>query len=176
MCKERKFIKAVAFLGLMSALAVVCAGVFPMGLTIRIGEFVKLSPVFIVVALAGNLYGWWGGMLVAFIGDFLQSVFAGLGISPLILIINMLSGACFGWLMHNKVSLLRITVSVLLTQIIGSLCFTTLVLRFRLGIPMIPMIYWRIAQTVILIFAEIILLWLIFKAFNLPQKIKRLDK
>ena len=51
--KTQSTARNVAVLGIFTALAVVSS----MWLTFRIGEFIKISPVFLVVALAGNMYG-----------------------------------------------------------------------------------------------------------------------
>ena len=170
--KNSDYIRAVAILGMLSALSAVCSGTFPLGLTVRVGEFIKLSPVFRMVALAGSMYGWWAGALVAFVGDLLQSLTAGLGFSPLIMAVNVLCGACFGLLLHNTKSVVRIVTAVLLTQIIGSLGLTTLALHFQYGMPIFPTIYWRAVQTVIMIAAELIVLILVIKTADLPSRFK----
>lgn len=174
--KAKNCARAVALLGVMSALAAVCAGVFPFGLTVRVGDFIKLSPVFLIVALAGNMYGWWGAALVAFLGDFLQSLFSGLGFSPLVSAVNVLCGVCFGLILHHSNSIVRIVTAVMLTQVVGSLGLTTAALHIQYGMPFIPTIYWRALQTVILIVAEILLLWLVMTVLNLPEKLRKLGK
>ena len=168
-----QYIRMVAILGILSAIAVISSGVFPSGLTVRVGEFIKLSPVFLVVAMAGSMYGWWAGALVAFIGDFMQALVSGLGFSPLILIVNVLCGACFGLLLHNTKSTFRIVLSVLLTQVAGSLGLTTLALHLQYCMPIFPTVYWRALQTVIMIAVELVMLLLIIKTADLPNKLKR---
>lgn len=173
--KTKDYVKMVAVLGIMSALAAVCAGTFPMGLTFRVGQYLKLSPVFLIVALVGNLYGWWGAAIVAFVGDFLQSMLSGLGFSPLISAVNVLCGLCFGLLLYNSKSIGRIVLSILLTQIVGSLCLTTLALRIQYGMPIFPTVYWRMLQVAIHIVIGILLLWLVLIVLDVPSKIKKIS-
>ncbi len=174
--KHREYIRMTAVLGMLSALAVICAMPFPTGLTFRVGGYIKFSPMFLAVCLAGSLYGKWASAAVAFIGDFFQSLLSGLGLSPLILGISFLTGLCFGAFLHNSKSMVRITASVLLTQIVGSLILTTLALRLRYSIPIEPMLYYRLLQTAILTVAEIFCLWLCIRVLDLPSKIKKLNK
>ena len=171
--KIKEYTRAIAVIGIMSALAAVCSGTFPMGLTIRVGDFVKLSPIFLLIGIVGNLYGMLGAVLVAFIGDLLQALFSGTGFSPYVSIANVLIGACFGLILYKTNSLLRIIISVLLTQIFGSLILTTMALHLQYGIPYYPTIYWRMLQTAILIAAEIPLLWLVLKKLNIPSKLSK---
>ncbi len=167
--KCRRVVQSVAVLGVLSALAVVSA----MWLTVRVGEFIKLSPVFLVVALAGYLYGVGGSFLVALISDILQSLLSGFGFSPIILAVNLFIAMIFGWLLHNSCSISKIVMSVLITQIIGSLCLNTLALSIYFGMPIVPMVYWRAVQTAVLIPTEILTLWLVLKVLKLPERLKR---
>ena len=171
-----QYTRMVAILGILSAVAVISSGVFPMGLTVRVGEFIKLSPVFLAVALAGSMYGWWAGALVAFIADFMQALVSGLGFSPLILAVNVLCGACFGLLLHNTKSVFKIILSVLLTQVVGGLCLNTLALHWQYGMPIFPTVYWRMLQTAIMIFVETVMLILIIKTADLPKRLRKGDK
>ncbi|MBO5912992.1 MAG: hypothetical protein J6Q76_05930 [Clostridia bacterium] len=49
-----QYTRMVAILGVLSGLAVVFSLPFPSGFTVRIGEFLKFSPMFLAVALAGS--------------------------------------------------------------------------------------------------------------------------
>ncbi|MBO5746886.1 MAG: folate family ECF transporter S component [Clostridia bacterium] len=168
-----EYTKAIAILGVLSAVAAVSAGTFPMGLTVRIGEFIKMSPVFVAVALAGSMYGWWAGALVAFVGDVLQSLVAGLGFSPLILAVNVLCGACFGLLLYNTKSVWRIVWSVLLTQFVGGLGLNTLALHVQYGMPIFPTVYWRLMQTAVMTVVEIVVLLFVIRTLELPRRLKK---
>jgi len=155
-------------LGIFTALAVVSS----MWLTIRIGEFIKISPVFLVVALAGNMYGALGAVTVAFISDLLQALMAGLGFSPLISAVNVFCAVIFGLALKNSKKFSRIVFSVLVTQIIGGLVLNTLALHLYFGMPLVPMVYWRALQCGVLIIAQISVLWLVFSVLDIPSKLK----
>ena len=170
--KNRWHLRRVAVLGVMTAIAVVCSLTFPMGLTVRIGDFMKLSPVFLIIAIVGNMYGWKEAALVSFLSDLLQGLIFG-GFSPLISLTALLSGACFGWFLKGNKSISKIVISVLITQIIGSLIITTTVLCVWYSLPFYPTIYFRILQTAILIAIEIPVLILFIKVLDIGIKLKK---
>lgn len=166
--KTQSTARNVAVLGIFTALAVVSS----MWLTVRVGEFIKISPVFLVVALAGNMYGVLGAVTVAFISDLLQALMAGLGFSPLISAVNVFCAVVFGVALKNSQKFSRIVVSVLVTQIIGGLVLNTLALHVYYGIPLVPMVYWRAVQCGVLIVVQILVLWLVLSVFDIPSKLK----
>jgi ECF transporter S component (folate family) len=135
----------------------------------------KLSPAFLIIALVGNMYGWKESALVAFLSDLIQSLLYG-GFSPLISLIALLTGACFGWLLKDNKRVSKIVISVLLTQVIGSLVLVTAVLNLQYGIPFIPLIYFRALQTAILIILEIPLLILFIRILDISGKIKKISQ
>lgn len=169
---KKSRLRRLAVLGVMTALAAVCSFTFPLGLTVRIGEFMKLSPAFLIIALVGNMYGWKESALVAFLSDLIQSLLYG-GFSPLISLIALLTGACFGWLLKDNKRVSNIIISVLITQIIGSLVLTTTVLCIWYSLPLFPTIYFRILQTAILIALEIPILILFIKVLKIGEKLKK---
>ena len=166
--KTQSTARNVAVLGIFTALAVVSS----MWLTVRVGEFIKISPVFLVVALAGNMYGVLGAVTVAFISDLLQALMAGLGFSPLISAVNVFCAVVFGVALKNSKKFPRIVFSVLVTQIIGGLVLNTLALHLYFGMPLVPMVYWRALQCGVLIVAQTFVLWLVFSVLDIPSKLK----
>ena len=166
--KTQSTARNVAVLGIFTALAVVSS----MWLTVRVGEFIKISPVFLVVALAGNMYGVLGAVTVAFISDLLQALMAGLGFSPLISAVNVFCAVVFGVALKNSKKFSRIVVSVLVTQIIGGLVLNTLALHLYFGMPLVPMVYWRALQCGVLIVVQTFVLWLVFSVLDIPSKLK----
>ena len=166
--KSQSTARSVAVLGIFTALAVVSS----LWLTVRVGEFIKISPVFLVVALAGNMYGVLGAVTVAFISDLLQALMAGLGFSPLISAVNVFCAVVFGVALKNSKKTSRIVVSVLVTQIIGGLVLNTLALHLYFGMPLVPMVYWRALQCGVLIVAQTFVLWLVFSVLDIPSKLK----
>ncbi len=161
--------RGVAVLGIFTALAVISS----MWLTLRIGEFIKISPVFLVVAVAGQLYGIVGAVTVAFISDLLQALMAGMGFSPLISAVNVLCAVVFGALLYNSKSVLKIVLAVLVTQVVGGMLLNTLALHLYFGIPLVPMAYWRAVQCLILIVVEILVLWLMLIVLDIPSRLKK---
>lgn len=167
-------IQKITILAVMTALAVICSSNFPYGLTIRVGSFMKFSPVFIIIGLVAATYGVWEAALVAFLSDLIQSLTAGLGISPAILVISTLTGVCFGiFLKQSNLNLFNVILSVLITQIVGSLGLTTAVLCIRYGLPFTPTIYWRMLQTIILITLEIPILKFLLINADIPNKLQK---
>lgn len=171
--KNKNYIRRLAVVSVMTAIAVICSLTFPMGLTFRIGDTIKLSPVFIIIGLVGNIYGWKEAALVSSLSDLIQG-FAFGSISPLITLVKLLTGICFGLFLKNSRSIIRIVLCVLTTEIIGSFLLISAILIFRYGAPIFPTMYLRAIQTVILIVIEIICLWFLMRVFNLPQKLKKI--
>ncbi len=166
-------LKRLAVLGVMTALAAICSLTFPMGLTVRVGEFMKLSPAFLVIGIVGNMYGWKEAALVSFLSDLIQSLLFG-GFSPFISMAAILTGICFGLTLKNTKSIPKIVLSVLLTQLLVSLVIVTLVLCFQYGMPFVPLIYFRLLQTAILVIIEIPLLILFIKVLDISGKLKKI--
>lgn len=171
--KTTAYLKRVALVGVMTALAVICSLSFPMGFTFRVGEFMKFSPIFVVIGITGYLYGWKEAGIVALLSDLIQGLLFG-NLSILIALANLLSGIIFGLLLHNKKSVFNITVAVIITQLVCSLGIISAVLFLKFGLPIFPTIYWRILQTAIFIAAEIPVLILLIKVINLPDKLKKI--
>lgn len=167
----QKATKKITFLAVLTALSVICSLTFPLGLTFRVGEFIKLSPAFLPICIAGSIFGWKGSGVVALLSDLIQGALYG-SISPLILLINLCVGVTFGLLLHNHSNLWHIVCAVLITQLVGSLTLTTLVLCFRYGMPFFPTIYWRMLQTAILIAVEIPSLYLFISVLDIPRKLQ----
>lgn len=159
----------------MTALAIICSLTFPTGLTFRVGEFMKFSPIFIITALVGSIYGWKESALVALLCDIIQGLIFG-NISILIALANCISGCIFGLLLKGTKSKAKISLAVIITQIVCSLGMISAVLFLRYGQPVFPTIYWRILQTAILISVQIPILFLIIRTLSLPEKIKNLSK
>lgn len=156
-------------MGVMTALTAICSMTFPYGLTFRVGDFMKMSPVFIVVALTGKIYGPVPAGTVALLGDLVQGLLFG-QISPLISAVNFFVGLCFGLLKYRG-GLLPIIVTVLITQVIGSLVLTSSVLFFWYGMPVFPTVWFRVLQTVILIAVEIPVLYLLLEKVQIHKKL-----
>lgn len=170
---KQNLTRRLVFMGVMTALAVICSLDFPLGFTFRVAGFMKFSPAFLIVGITASVCGYKEAGLVSLLTDVIQGFLFG-NFSVLIAVINLLVGICFGLFLYKKSSILNIVSSVLITQIVGSLILITAVLCFRFGMPFIPTIYWRELQTVIMIAVEIPVLWLFIKVIKIPEKITRI--
>lgn len=166
------YTRRISVLAVMTALAVISSMSFPMGLTFRIGTYIKISPVFLITALTGSLYGWRGSALVAGLADLIQGMFFG-SVSVLILLTKVFSGAVFGLFLHKGYGVLRILLSVAVTQLAGSLCLTSLVLMFEYGMT-VQSFYLRLIQTAVQLLLQPIVLWLIMTVADLPCRLKKI--
>ncbi len=173
--RKKEYLKKLTFVAVMTAIAVICSLNFPLGLTFRIGSELKFSPVFIAVAVTANIYGFKEAGFVAAVSDLIQGLCFG-SIMPLITVVNLLIGIVFGLFLKNNCKVINITLSVLITQIIGSFVLISISLHLWYGIPYVPMLYFRALQTGITIIAEIIILLILFKAIKLPEKLKKILK
>ena len=171
--QKENITRKLVFMGVMTALAVICSLDFPLGFTFRVAGFMKFSPAFLIVGIVASVCGWKQAGLVSLLTDVIQGFLFG-NFSILIALINLLMGICFGLFLYKKSSIFNICAAVVLTQIIGSLTLITAVLCVRFGMPFIPTIYWRGLQTVIMIAVEIPVLWLFIRVIKIPDKIAKI--
>lgn len=165
--------QTIAIFGVFTALGIICSMNFPLGLTIRLTEATKFSPSFIIVAIIARKYGVWGSTLIAFLIDAMQSLFAGFGVpNPVISLAATLTGLIFGLFFKKSVSLPRIIIAVLITQIICSMGITTYALIVYFGVPIQPTLITRAIQSAINIPLQIILIYLLLNKFDIPKRIK----
>ena len=171
--QKENITRRLVFMGVMTALAVICSLDFPLGFTFRVAGFMKFSPAFLIVGITAAVCGYKEAGLVSLLTDVIQGFLFG-NFSILIALINLLMGICFGLFLYKKSSMFNICAAVVLTQIIGSLTLITAVLCIRFGMPFIPTIYWRGLQTVIMIAVEIPVLLIFIKAIKIPDKIAKI--
>lgn len=163
--------QAVTTIAILTALSIVTS-VF---LTFRVGDFMKFSPAFIVIALAAKAYGVYGGVIVAFLTDYIQFQMAPLkGFSFGICLSNVLTGLIFGLFLYKKADLKRIIGATLSSQIICSLFISTYTMVYieRWYPTLFPLAYMRLLQVAIMSVASIIILYILFVKMDLPKKIK----
>ena len=111
--------------------------VFSRVLSISTG-FVRFNLGSLPVLLAALLFGPWAGFAVGAVADMIGGVLAGYAINPLITLgagaIGLAAG--FAWQKLGSLSIvLRLSVSVLLGHIVGSMVITSLALRLFYGYP-----------------------------------------
>ncbi len=162
--------KTVTTIAILTALSVVFSLLF----TFRVGNFLKFSPVFIVIALAANKYGIIGATIVAILTDFIQYLmFPANSFSIGVFVSNVLLGIIFGICLYKKVTLNRILLSAFLSQAICTVGVTTLSwVYIEKWYPTVSsIVYWRILQGSIMFVVITLLLYILFIKTNVLKKL-----
>jgi len=162
--------KVVTTIAILTALSVV----FSLFFTFRVGNMLKFSPVFIVIALAAKNYGVIGATLVAVLSDFIQYLmFPSNGFSIGIFVSNVLLGIIFGLCFYGEISFKKILCAATLSQTVCTVLIPSVFwVYIEKWYPTISsIIYWRLLQAVIMFFIMIILFYIIFIKSNFLKKI-----
>lgn len=163
--------EAVTTIAILSALAVVSS----MFLTFRGGDMMKFSPVFVVVALAARRYGVFGACAVAFISDLIQfMMYPSNGFSVGICLSGVISGLIFGLFFYKKINLLRIVIASVLSQVICTIGITTFTMVYieKWYDSLVPIIYWRSLQALIMFILSIVFLYILFVKMDIAKLTK----
>ena len=148
--------------------------VFSLFFTFRVGNFLKFSRVFIVIALAAKKFGVVGATLVAILSDFIQYlIFPSNGFSFGIFISNVLLGLFFGLCFYKEINFNRVLTASILSQTICTVLVPTYFWVYvEKWYPTVSsIIYWRILQAVIMFFVMIILFYFLFIKSDFLKKI-----
>lgn len=120
---------------------------------------IKIGFSFVPIAVAAVLYGAVPAAMVAGLGDFLGAILFPIGpYFPGFTLTAALTGAVFGLFLHKKQTLARIGGAVALNQLVLSLLLNTLWISVLYGSPYGPLFLTRLAQTAVLIVAEMIVI------------------
>ena len=141
--------ETITTLGILIALCIVCG----MVLTVRVGTYLKFSPVFIVLILAAKRYGAVSAGLVALAADVLQFLMfpTGLPFSFGICLSGVVNGFMLGLFLAKKTTGFRLIFGTISSQLVCSLGITTFVMVYiEKWYPLFPLFYWRILQVVIM--------------------------
>lgn len=161
--------ETVTTIAVLSALAVVCS----MLLTIRGGDIMKFSPVFIVIALAARRYGVIGATIVASLSDVIQyMMYPSNGFSLGIFLSSALMGVIYGLFFYKKINLARIIIASALSQIICTIGITTFTMVYIWGLSFEGIILWRILQAAIMLVASIVFLYILFVKIDIAKLTK----
>jgi len=107
----------------------------------------KIGFSFIPVVVAAILFGAVQAGLVAAIGDIIGAMLFPVGpYFPGFTVTAFITGVIFALFLKKKASLMNVVVSVLLVQLIGSLCLNTLWISLLYGSPFWPLFFTRIYQ------------------------------
>ena len=158
----------------MLALLVAMSIVFSRVLSISTG-FVRFNLGSLPVLLAALLFGPWAGFAVGAVADIIGGVLAGYAINPLITLgagaIGLVAG--FAWQKLGSLSIvLRLSVSVLLGHIVGSMVITSLALRLFYGYPWATLAV-RIPNALILSAVNVVLLRILLENRSLMKLAKK---
>ena len=162
--------KVVTTIAILTALSVIFSLVF----TFRVGNMLKFSPVFIIIAIAAKSYGVIGATLVAILSDFIQYLmFPANGFSFGIFISNVLLGIIFGLCFTGEISFKKILCATTLSQTICTVLIPSVFwVYIEKWYPTISsIVYWRLLQAVIMFIIMIIVFYLIFIKSNFLKKI-----
>ena len=152
---------------MLTVLALLMAAQVVLGmLEVFHNDTVKLTLSFIPVVMAARLYGGTGGAVVAGFGDIISYLIHPVGAwVPQITLTYALIGVIYGWFLHKKTGMVRIVLSVVVTQCVISLFVTSLwltMLSITEGTPFVEF-YWtkvgmRILQCVVMSVVQIIVI------------------
>ena len=158
----------------MLALLVAMSIVFSRVLSISTG-FVRFNLGSLPVLLAALLFGPWAGFAVGVVADMIGGVLAGYAINPLITLgagaIGLVAG--YAWQKLGSLSIvLRLSVSVLLGHIVGSMVITSLALRIFYGYAW-SVLLTRIPNAIVLAAVNTVLLRILLENRSLMKLAKK---
>ena len=135
----------------------------------------KIGFGFLPVAIAAMLFGPVSAAVAGGLSDFLGAVLFPIGpYFPGFTLTAVLTGVCFGIFLYKKTGFFKITVSVLLNEILGSLLLNSLWISILYSMPYKPLFISRLTTQVLpMIAIEIIVLWLIFGKSMIMENIKK---
>ena len=160
--------KTLAYCALLTALSVVLARLFGLMPEESSRYSIEAVPIF----LAGMLFGPIAGAMVGFSADFIGCLFSPFGYNPIFCIPPILYGVFGGVFRHflgKKISLLRLGISFLPPVVLGSVLYQS----FSLAYVYYFETFWeglllklstRSIQFAIVLVADVLILWLLFKA------------
>ncbi len=154
MFKTQKTTRSLVLLSVLAALQIILA---------RFCSFnawnVRIGLGFIPVALAGIFFGPLPAALVAAVSDFLGAVLFPTGTYfPGFTLTAACTGLSFGFLLHNRLQLPRILISVALNQLIMSLCMNTLWISVLYGSSFTGLLSTRVLQVIVIAPIQIMIL------------------
>ena len=160
--------KTLAYCALLAALSIVLARLFGLMPEESSRYSIEAVPIF----LSGMLFGPIAGAMVGFSADFVGCLFSPFGYNPIFCIPPILYGVfggVFRYYLSKNVSLPRLAVSFLPPVVLGSVLYQS----FSLAYVYYNSTFWegfvlklstRSVQFAIVLVADVLLLWLLFKA------------
>jgi len=155
--------RTLTYCALLAALQVAMARLFGL----MPSEFSRFSIEAIPTILAGVLFGPVAGGLVGFVADLVGCMFSGYGYNPLFCVPPILYGVCgglFRGLLAQKVTLLRVLLTVAPAAIFGSILYQSWALGFVYGRGFWFFFTTRSVQFAITMVVEALIIHLLFRA------------
>ena len=138
-------------------------------------ETLKIGFSFVIVAFAAYLFGPVAAAFVGGVGDIVSAVAFPVGpYFPGFTLTAVLTGICFGIFLYEKTGIIKIIVSVLLNELIGSLLMNSFWISFLYKMPFKPLLASRFfSQIILMIGIEIVTLWLLFGKSMIMENVKK---
>ena len=160
--------KTLAYCALLTALSVVLARLFGLMPEESSRYSIEAVPIF----LSGVLFGPIAGAMVGFSADFIGCLFSPFGYNPIFCIPPILYGVfggVFRRFLGKKTSLMRLTISFLPPVVLGSVLYQSFTLAYvyyyaTFWEGLILKLSTRSIQFAIVLVADVLILWLLFKA------------
>ncbi len=159
---RHKSVRTLACSALFVALSIVCGKY----LAIPFGNILRFSFENLPIILTGVLFGPLAAALVGALADILGCVLVGYTINPLItagaVAIGLTSGGIYRIMKKAPVGL-KLTLSVAVSHIVGSVIIKTFGLAAWYDMPILELMLWRLLNYAIVGTLEIIILYAILK-------------
>lgn len=146
-------------------------------LAFNVTEFMRFSLENLTIIFSGIVFGPIYGLAVGIVQDLVGCLMVGYTINPIITLGSaMIGGICGLAYKHTKrlSRMLRISVSVTLAHLIGSVFTKSIGLAIFYDLPFLPTVAWRTLNYVIVGIVEIILLYLMLKSKLLLTQINKI--
>lgn len=116
----------------------------------------KIGFAFVPVAIAAIMYGPVAGGIVGALGDFTGAILFPIGpYFPGFTLTSFLMGLVYGFFIHKKQDIKRISIAVCINQLILGFILNSFWISFLYGSPYLPLLGTRIIQCAILIPVQI---------------------
>ena len=161
--KNVKMVVKICLMGLLTALLIV----FERTIYIPVGESSRYSFTFVMVYISGLLLGGIDAMIVTGAADVLGGILAGYSINPLITACVMISGMSAGTLLFKERSLIKLSVAIVINQLVCSLLLKSAAFAIFYGGGMHSYPHYftiRIVQFAIMTPVEFVVMFLLYKS------------
>lgn len=146
-------------------------------LAIRVGDTLRFSFENLPILLAGMAFGPLTGMVVAVVADLIGCLLVGYPVNPLITVggavIGLLGGVLYRWLTKTPF-LLRVSATVLVAHVVGSVLIKTVGLSAFYSYPLWELMLWRLLNYAVVGVAETALLYAVLKNRAIQNQIHKM--